>query len=296
VRTARSSEISVLSAIRSATDALRRSGSPTPRLDAELLVGHVLGRDRSWLLAHGEATVDDRPLRELIRRRASGEPIAYIRGFKDWHALQIRTDARALIPRPETELVADTAGDEIAARLATAGRTLVAWDLATGSGAIATVLALRFADVLRAGRLRLVATDLSADALTLARENLAAHGVDQLVELAKTDLLEEAGATIPRPDVVAANLPYVASDEVDRRVGSLGFEPRIALDGGVDGLVVLRRLMGQLTAAVAPGGVVLLETGVGQANEIRALAPAGIGFEVVPDLAGLDRVVRLALP
>lgn len=280
---------SVGQAIGEATARLRAAGSPTPRLDAELLLGHHLERDRSWLLAHPEAAMTDASgFDALVTRRAAGEPVAYIRGFKEWHGLRIRTDRRALIPRPETELLADAALAEVRLRLE-AGRPVVAWDVGTGSGAVALAIALAVEDA----RLTLVASDRSPDALALAAQNLADHGVASSVRLVQGDLL---AADAPAPDVVVANLPYVASDEVDERRGSLGFEPRLALDGGADGLDLLRRLLADLPDRAAPGAVALLELGVGQVDAVRALAPRGASVSVVPDLAGHDRVVRIELP
>ena len=284
------------SALTGAARRLREAGSPSPRLDAELLVAHVAGRERSWVLAHPEAPLPDTALLdELVERRADGEPIAYLRGFKEWRSLRIRTDARALIPRPETELLADAAIAEIERRL---GRSddVVAWEVATGSGAVTLALALRFAKEVRAGRLRLIASDLSAKALELAALNLAEHGVAELVQLAAADLLAPGDDALPSPDVVVANLPYVASAEVDERQGSLGFEPRIALDGGPDGLDLLRRLLGQLGDRTRHGSVCLLEIGVGQASAVQSLAPEGASVSVVPDLAGRDRVIRIEMP
>lgn len=282
--------MSVADALRAAVDRLR-STSPTPRLDAEVLLAQLMGRDRSWLLAHPEAEVDGAAFEAVVERRAAGEPVAYIRGFKEWHSLRIRTDPRALIPRPETELLADAAIAEIEARLADG--PVVAWEVATGSGAVAAVLGRRFRGAVD---VTLIASDISPDALAVAAENLAAHGVTDRVMLLEADLLAPAGVTQPRPDVVVANLPYVASAEVDERVGSLGYEPRIALDGGFDGLVLLRRLFEQLPGRAAPASIVLLELGVDQVDAVRALSPAGASASVVPDLAGLDRVVRIGLP
>jgi release factor glutamine methyltransferase len=282
-----------------ATERLRAAGSPTARLDAEVLLAHVTGRDRAWVLAHPEANVDAEAagvLRAAVDRRAAGEPIAYIRGFKEWQSLRIQTDPRALIPRPETELLAQGTMTEISARLTRDTEPVVAWEVATGSGAVALALAIRFRSALALGRLTLVASDRSSEALELAAENLAAHGVAGLVTLACADLLEPAGGSLPRPDVVVANLPYVASAEVDARQGSLGYEPRIALDGGTDGLVLLRRLLGELPTRTAPDAIVLLEIGVGQVGGIEAMAPPGASVTVVPDIAGLDRVVRVAMP
>lgn len=273
---------------------LRASGSPTPRLDADLLMGHLLGRDRAWVLAHPEASVDVAAYDALIARRAAGEPVAYIRGFKEWYSLRIRTDARALIPRPETELLADATVAEIASRLEMADRRVVAWEVATGSGAVGIAIALRFRVMLADGSLELIASDISDDALALAAENLAEHGVVERVRLARGDLLEPAGAALPRPDVVAANLPYVSSEEVDARRG-LGYEPRIAVDGGPDGLSLLRPFLSTLHERTAPGATAFLELGLGQVETVRHFAPPGASVSVVQDLAGLERVVRVQL-
>jgi release factor glutamine methyltransferase len=284
---------SIGEALGDATRRLRVAGQPTPRLDAEVLLAHATGRERTWLLAHPEAGFDEADeFSAAVARRASGEPVAYIRGFKEWRSLRIRTDARALIPRPETELVVEAASAEIRAR----DESGVVWDLATGSGAIAVALALDFRDALAGGRLRLIASDLSAEAIELAAVNLADHGVAGAVELVRADLLSPAGTDLPRPDVVTANLPYVSSAEVDERAGSLGFEPRIALDGGPDGFDVLRRFLADAPRRAAPGATLLLELGVGQVVGVRNLVPAGASVSVVPDLAGLDRVVRIELP
>lgn len=278
-----------------ATAILRDGGSPTPRLDAEVLLAHVLERDRAWLLAHPEEPIDPTAFDTLLGRRIAGEPIAYLRGFKEWRSLRIRTDARALVPRPETELLLDGAVAEISARMARDDAPIVAWEPATGTGAVAVALALRYREAIALGRLRLIASDLSADALELAAENLEAHGVAPLVDLACADLLEPAGGSLPRPDVVVANLPYVPSDEVRAPGRGLDHEPLVALDGGPDGLAVLRRLFAMADDRLAPGGTLLLEIGAGQAEDLRALAPPGASVVVTRDLAGLERVVRIGL-
>jgi release factor glutamine methyltransferase len=287
--------LTVGDAIAAGTRHLRTAGSPTPRLDAELLVAHLVERDRAWLLAHPEAFLADATeLDGLLARRADGEPIAYIRGFKEWRSLRIRTDARALIPRPETELLVEAGVAELAERLARDDAPIVAWDLGTGSGAIAVALALRFRASIALGRMRLVASDRSPDALELAAENLAAHGVEGLVDLACADLLDGVGP-LPAPDVLLANLPYVPRAEVDAAGGSLAHEPRTALDGGDDGLDVVRRLLADLPARTAAGATALLEIGIGQASAVTALAPSDSSVSVQADLAGIDRIVRIGL-
>lgn len=278
---------------------LREAGSPSPRLDAELLVAHALGRDRAWLIAHPEAVLEADAADALagwIERRAGGEPVAYLRGHKEWFSLRVTTDARALIPRPETELLAESAIAEIADRMTRDDAHVVAWDAATGAGAVALALALRFRAALALGRLELVASDLSPDALELAAENLALHGVADLVSLACADLLEPAGSSLPAPDVVVVNPPYLTTDEVDRGSGSIAHEPRIALDGGTDGLDVIRRLLADLGSRAAAGATALVEIGAGQADAVAAMAPPGASVMTEVDLSGVERVVRLDLP
>jgi release factor glutamine methyltransferase len=284
-----------------ATERLRAAASPSPRLDAELLVAHAFGRDRTWLHAHPEAALGAPELGLLagwLERRAAGEPVAYIRGFKEWFSLRILTDRRALIPRPETELLAEAVVDEIAARLVRDDAPIGAWEVATGSGAVALALAVRFRQSLALGRLRLGASDTSAEALELASENLAAHGLTGLVTLGCGDLLDPPVLPAPQqPDVLIANLPYLTTEEATAGAGSLAYEPRMALDGGLDGLEVVRRLLALLPERLADGGVALLEIGQGHAPLIRDLvADQAMEADVstLLDLAGIERVVRIA--
>lgn len=283
----------------SAVERLREAGSPTPRLDAEILVAHALERDRAWLLAHLDEPMPARAKANLagwIERRAGGEPIAYIRGFKEWYGLRLATDRRSLIPRPETELLADAAIGDIADRMARDDRPILAWEVGTGGGAVAVVLARRFRSALALRRLRLVASDVSPDAIGLAAENLATHGLNQLVTLAVADLLDPLGSIPESPDVVVANLPYLRSSEVETGLGSLGWEPAAALDGGPDGFAVIRRLLDRVPQRLAADGSVLLEIGEDQAGSIRALAAGLSGawsVSTLRDLAGNERIIRL---
>jgi release factor glutamine methyltransferase len=249
-------------------------------------------------MAHPEARLGSDAASALagwLDRRASGEPIAYIRGFKEWRSLRMKTDPRALIPRPETELLVDAAIKEIASRLTGNDRQVVAWEVATGGGAVASALALRFRSALLLGRLRLVASDLSAAALELAEENLGAHRVEGLVTLVRADLLDAAGVTLARPDVVLSNLPYLTTAEVQAKAGSIAFEPALALDGGPDGLDLIRRLLAELPDRVAPGAVALLEVGAGQADVVRGVVPPDTTVATIRDLAGSERIVRVEL-
>jgi len=284
---------------------LAAAGSESPRLDAELLLGHVLGVGRATLLAAPESGVS--PTQEalfdgLIERRASGEPVSYIRGLKEFYGLVFSVDERALIPRPETETLVDLALDVIAARLtgaprSTDARPLLVWDVGTGGGAICVALAV---ECRRRGYGRDVsfrATDISADALALATDNAVAHGVADSIAFAKADLADLADLSGADPaDVLVANLPYIPSAAVPELPVAASFEPRIALDGGPDGLEVIRRLLAQLPAALVGDGAALLEIGADQPVPVSQAAAATLpGWMQMlhHDLAGQWRVFVL---
>jgi HemK-like putative methylase len=171
----------------------------------------------------------------------------------------------------------------------------MAWEVGTGSGAVAVALARRFRSALALERLRLVASDASADAMELASDNLAAHGFEHLVTKVVTDLLDGVGS-VPTPDVVVANLPYLRTAEVATGTGSLAWEPGAALDGGTDGLDVIRRLLSRIPERLADDGSVLLEVGADQAASVRGAVgelPGDWSVTTTRDLAGLERVVRI---
>jgi release factor glutamine methyltransferase len=283
-----------------AAERLRRSGSPSPRLDAELLVSHAFSRDRAWLHGHADAELPAEAAVALagwVSRREAGEPIAYIRGFKEWLSLRVRVDERGLIPRPETELLAELAIGEIASCLTRDDAPILVREVGTGSGAVALALALRFRSAARLQRVRLVASDIAPDALELAAENLAAGGVMELVTLVCADLISDVAKAQLLPDLVVANVPYVPAAELDGATGSLRYEPRLALDGGSDGLDVLRALLRQLPESLAAGGVALLEIGAGQGPAVRHAIdqlPMRAAVTALPDLAGIERVIRVA--
>lgn len=287
---------------RDAAARLTESGSETPRLDAEVLLGHVLHVDRATLLASPEAGVGAdaaRTFDELVERRASGEPVAYIRGLKEFYGLVLSVDARALIPRPETETLVDLALARIGHLLTSAPRSADAplriWDVGTGSGAIVVAVA---AESRRRGYIRdlsLRATDSSAQALSLALENAVVHGVGDVIEFATADLAQ--GTDFAPVDLLLANLPYIPTDTLPTLPVAASFEPRSALDGGPDGLDVIRRLIAMLPDVLAPGGVCLLEIGSDQAETARAAGSTlgdGWRIEVHDDLTGRPRILEIA--
>ena len=280
---------------------LRASGSESPRLDAELLLGKSVGLDRTRIIAYPEAPVGETAAASYeadLARRERGEPIAYIRGFKEFHGLAFATDPRALIPRPETERVVELAESEVVTRLLAAPRPagtrpIQVADIGTGAGTIAIALCVVLRRRHMLDEVRILATDNDPDALQLARENAVGHGVADRIQFVIADLLPPDGELI---DVLAANLPYIPTREIDGLPVAASFEPRGALDGGPDGLDSIRALLDRLPRVLRPDGTALIEIGSDQVDDLRGLVDGqlpGWTCEVLPDLAGLPRVARL---
>jgi release factor glutamine methyltransferase len=267
--------------LRLSTGYLQDHGSATPRLDAELLIGHALGLERIALY-----TGFDRPLSEpelaacraLLERRGRREPVAYIIGRCGFHGLDLAVDARVLIPRPETEVLVE----RCLALLGEGAAEML--DVGTGSGAVALAIKAARSDA------RVTATDISADALAVAAANAAALGLE--VELLESDLL--AGVAGRRFDLIASNPPYIAEAEMETLEPEVArFEPRLATVGGASGTEVLDRLIAAAADALAPGGWLVVECGAGQAPRVQDVMAAAGGRDVFAerDLAGIERVV-----
>ena len=285
----------------SGTARLRASGSESARLDAELLLGWAIGAERTTVIAHSEspAGADAAKTYEAgLLRREAGEPVAYIRGLTEFHGLAFSVDARALVPRPETELLVEAAEREVAHRLTSAPRPagtppLRVVDVGTGSGAIAIALA----SILRKRRMlpevTVLAVDNSADALGLALENAVAHALADAIVFSGSDLLTASDQPF---DLILANLPYIPSGEIDGLPVAASFEPRAALDGGPDGLTLIRRLLDELPASLAEGGTALLEIGFDQGPAVAAAVaslPGTWTCRIQPDLSGKPRVAHV---
>jgi release factor glutamine methyltransferase len=264
------------------------------RLDAQILLCHVLGIDRATLFAHPERTLtadQQQRYQALIERRARGEPVAYLTGHKEFFGLDLLVDPRVLIPRPETELLVEAALCACREKL-DAGHAPVVADIGTGSGAIPIALAVH------EPRLpRLYATDISPDALEVAALNCRRFHVEERVHLLLGDLTDP----LPEPvEVMTANLPYIGTDDSETLEDDVrNYEPRQALFSGSDGLEHIERLFTKLerSGTLLPGSVLLLEIGYAQretlARLLQRLWPqATIAF--MRDYAGWDRVMQVA--
>ncbi len=269
-----------------ARDVLAANSIEDASLEGEILLRQALGIDRVRLYANLKSELSAEQENEfwhLVQRRLSGEPAAYIAGHREFYGFDFFVDRRALIPRPETELLV-----EKAIRLAQTHAIATVADIGTGCGAIAISL------VLNLPRIKIYASDVSTDALEVARINCEKHGVAGRIQLLPGDML----APLPEPvDLILANLPYVTEQETSQ-AGLADFEPLIALNGGSDGLGGIRRLGEQATDKLNPQGGMLLEIGWGQGqavtNLLRRNFPSA-SLEIIPDLQGIERVISLRL-
>lgn len=262
--------------------------SDTAALDAQTLLAHLTGHNRAWVLAHPEAHLDASQtarLHQALQRLAQGEPLPYVLGQWECFGRTFEVTPAVLIPRPETELLIEAALDWLRAH---PGPRRVA-DVGTGSGCIAVSLAAE------AEAVRVVATDRSAAALEVARRNARRHGVAPRLRWVQADLL--APFTGPW-DLVCANLPYIPTAQL-AHLPVARFEPRLALDGGPDGLHLIRRLLGQARRQMAAPGALFLEIGADQGPQAARLAAEAFPqaqVEVRRDLAGHPRLLCVFLP
>jgi release factor glutamine methyltransferase len=277
---------------------LEVAGSGTPALDAELLLSSVAGLSHAAVRAQPDAPIGEMMIanyRAAVARRETGEPVAYIRGHKQFYGLVLRTEQGTFIPRPESERLVELAYAEVArlGRLAQQGlRSLPisVVDVGTGCGAVMLALAtlLRAGDAL--GAMRLHASDVSYAAVAVARRNAVELGFADLITFDVCDLVP------PAPhggwDLILANLPYIRTGAVDRLPPRSSFEPRLALDGGPDGLVIVSRLLDRLPDVLAPGGAAVLEIGIDQRAALAARVAErlpGWSVELPPDYGVIVR-------
>ncbi|MFQ5989989.1 MAG: peptide chain release factor N(5)-glutamine methyltransferase [Candidatus Methylomirabilales bacterium] len=271
-----------------ATALLRSGGVETPRLDAECLLAFLLGSDRLHLYAAIEERLPcavREAYRRLISRRQAREPLAYLTGTKEFWSLSLKVTPAVLIPRPETEILVETALSRLK-QLATP----VIGDVGTGSGAIAVAMAKMLPCA------RVYATEISRDAIAVARENANAHGVEGQIVFLQGDLLEPllAQGLIGQCDLIVSNPPYIATNELALLPPEVHYEPVEALNGGPDGLDCHRRIIGETSVLLRPGGWLGLEIAPDKASSLmRLLRDQGrfTDVAIIRDLSGLQRVI-----
>lgn len=268
-----------------AADDLKRRGNESARLDVELLLGRVLGLDRIGLILQSErplSSVELGRFRELFKRRRAGEPVAYLLGEREFYGITFRVDARVLVPRPDTELLVEVALERTRPRCML-GRAL---DLCTGSGCVAIAFARS------RPTWQVTASDTSHDALAVATDNAHRTGAIRNLRLVLGSLFTPVSGE--RFDLITANPPYIPAAEVaELPVDVRDFEPRLALDGGPDGLDLVRQIAAQAPAQLTVGGLLALEIGADQGpRALEILEQHGYqDLQLARDLGGRDRVV-----
>ncbi len=277
-------------ALRAASVRLEPVGE-TGALDASRLMEFVTGRDRAGLMLAAGVALDaatQSAFEALVERRAHGAPVAYLVGNAGFYGRTFLVDERVLVPRPESEHVVEAVIDDLRARRKASG---IIVDVGTGSGALGITLACELPD------LAVYATDISADALSVARRNAARNNVFQRCTFLAGDLLAPIERFGERVDAVVANLPYIPAAALPPAPNPASFEPRIALDGGADGLDVYRRLLAQLDRVLAADGAVFLEAAPGTIEPLSALVERTFPtayLEIGEDYAGLERFVHFS--
>jgi release factor glutamine methyltransferase len=281
----------VLEMLRWMTGRFEERGMASARLDAELLIGHALSLSRVQVYTQFDRPLDTAELgrlRELVRRRQSGECVAYILGEKEFYGLTFKVDARVLVPRPDTETLVEEGLSRLRESAREQARIL---DVGTGSGALAIALAKQCPTA------EVCAVDISPEALAVARANAERLGVR--VTFFEGDLGAPVSTLALAPfDLIVANLPYIPTADLAGLAREVQAEPRLALDGGGDGLGLVRRLVAMLPAILAEGGTLALEIGKGQDEDTAALChAAGLSeVRVRRDLGDVARVVSATRP
>jgi release factor glutamine methyltransferase len=264
-----------------------KGGSEEASLEAELLLAHALNTDRTHLYQRlREELPDDAAtaFEALLQRRLAHEPTAYILGRKEFYGLELEVAAAAIIPRPETETLVELVLEFVGTRERERETRVV--DVGVGCGAVAVALAVNLPEA------EIIATDVSSEALALARRNAGRHAVAARIRFLEGDLLEPLDVPL---DVIAANLPYVRTGDFEAAPPEIRqHEPRVGLDGGADGLRIVERLLRQAPSHVTGGGALFVEIGEEQGEASRKLAMDAFPearIEVRKDLSGLDRVL-----
>lgn len=272
------------------TDFFREHGIENPRLDAEVLLGAVLGKDRMYLYVHFDEPLEPVELarfRSYVKERAAHVPLAYVLGRREFMGLDFRVTRDTLIPRPDTEVLVQCAVDFLRARAAEGRDDLALADIGTGTGAIALSV-LHYTEGTRAD-----AVDISPAAAEVARENAERLNLTERIEIHEGDLTAPlAGRSY---DVILSNPPYIPTADIATLMPEVrSHEPHLALDGGRDGLTLYRRLAADAPALLREGGMIAVEVGIGEACDVACLLerhPRIVRTEIHRDLGGIERVV-----
>jgi release factor glutamine methyltransferase len=284
--------VTLVEAINGASKKLSAAGIQDARFDAEVLLRHTLGKDRAWLLAHMQEAVDDEHLtifEQAVNRRVQREPLQYITGKQEFWGLDFMVTRDVLIPRPETELIIETALG-IAEKK---DKQLTIIDLCTGSGCIAVSLAKELTAA------RVFATDKSAKALDVARENARKHGVADRIRFLEGDLFEPLDELDiqEKVDAIVSNPPYVPSGDLNALQAEVrDYEPSLALIAGPDGTEIHQRILHKGPRFLKPHGALIMEMGIGQAGALVRMIEETNAFNkphILKDLAGIERVVAV---
>jgi release factor glutamine methyltransferase len=285
----RHTPLTIAEAINEAAQKLSAAGIENARLDAEVLLSHVGNKDRAWLITHGADTLE-RECRQLfedaISRRSRREPLQYITRKQEFWGLEFIVTPVVLIPRPETELLVETA-----AKFLRGGAPATIADLCTGSGCVAISLAKEQGDA------RTFATDMSVPALAVARENARKHGVSDRIRFLGGDLLQplEELDLRGRVDVITANPPYIRAGDLPMLQAEVkDYEPEIALIAGPEGTEIQKKIIENAAAFLKKQGVLIMEMGLGQAETLARMVDSTGAYEkaeILKDLAGIDRVI-----
>lgn len=283
--------VTLKSVLKEAIDMLSLNGIEQARLEAELLLAHVLDMRKEDLIIRPDQELADSQednFLHLVERRCRKEPLAYIVGFREFWSLEFKVNSKVLIPRPETEGMIEhllnLAGEDAG------GQPTRILDIGTGSGILAIVAALEFP------KAQVTAVDNSGDALEVAQENALRHQVADRIEFLRMDLMRDW--SLPQKDLydyILSNPPYIASDELEQLMPDVrDYEPRAALDGGPDGLACYRKIIAHAFLCLKPGSHLIFEVGDDQAGSVRKIFEVHGSWdkiEIVQDLSGRDRVV-----
>ena len=277
-----------------ATDYLTKHNIPSPRLDAEVLLSHILKKERIFLYLNWDSILKKETIdifRELVLKRSKHAPIAYLTGHKEFMSIDFEVNEKVLIPRPETEVLVEAALSRMSS--GQPNREWTAIDIGTGCGNIAVALA-------KSQNVRIYASDISEDALSIAKKNAKKNKVEKSIRFLCGDLFESFdGLNLNgKIDFIASNPPYISSSDLEKLPADIKqYEPGIALDGGTDGIDFYPELIKGAEEFLKPRGFLILEIGYGQVEEIKKLVSLRRSFlepEIIMDYGGIERVVICA--